>query len=125
VFRKIITRELQEWHKQQVFKYKTVPDTHSIQSEAINERAQSPSQTLTTSSTDETTRDTMIVSELPSSDDLRTLCSSAFIVNNEVNMIPSSVARSVSISYANDNLIHAENARLEVKSSRMHARDYQ
>jgi len=41
-FRKLITRELQEWHKQQVSKYKTLPSVSTTDSQITNERIPSP-----------------------------------------------------------------------------------
>lgn len=102
--RKLITRELQEWHKQQVSKYKIFPTVSTIDSQTINERIPSP--ILNQEETD-----IMIASILPpSSEDLRTICSSSFIVTEEPIIIPAVLATSLSIT--NENSIHQDHPRL-------------
>ncbi len=102
-FRKLITRELQEWHKQQVSKYKTLPTVSTNDSQLTNERVPTP-----ISHSEET--DNMIASVLPlSSEDSRTICSSSFIVTEEPIILPTVIAASLSIT--NDNSIHQDNPR--------------
>lgn len=93
-FSKLITRELQEWHQQQVSKYKT-PSNDSPP--ANNERLASP-----ISHIEDT--DDMIASILPlSSEDSRTICSSSFIVSDEPISLPTNIATFLPITSDNSN----------------------
>jgi hypothetical protein len=106
-FSKLITRELQEWHKQQVSKYKNLTTVSTIETEIPNERIPSP--TLHQEETD-----MMITSVIPSStssDDSRTICSSSFIVTEEPIIIPIVMSTSLSINTTNENPIYQDNSR--------------
>lgn len=93
-FSKLITRELQEWHQQQVSKYKT-PSNDS--SQANNERLASP-----ISHIEDT--DDMIASIFPlSSEDSRTICSSSFIMSDEPISLPTNIATFLPITSDNSN----------------------
>jgi hypothetical protein len=106
-FSKLITRELQEWHKQQVSKYKTSPTVSTNDSQINNDRIPSP-----ISHSEES--DNMIASVLPlSSDDSRTICSSSFIMTEEPIILPKVIAESLSIT--DDNSIHQDNPRLVIE----------
>jgi hypothetical protein len=105
-FRKLITRELQEWHKQQVSKYKTLPTVSTIDPQINNERIPSPILHQEES-------DMIIASVLPSSEDSRAICSSSFIVTEEPILIPTVMSTSLSIT--NDNSIHQDNPRLDIE----------
>jgi len=105
IFRTLITRELQEWHKQQVSKYKNLTTSSTIESETTNERIPSPS-----FHQEET--DSMIASVLPSSENSRTICSSSFIVTEEPIIIPTIMTTSLLITKTNDNSIHQDHSRL-------------
>jgi len=98
--RKLITRELQEWHKQQVSKYKILPvvtpptpsppvtvETETeTEIEAVEEHLL-PATISSCSIPIEQTPETMIISALlpapQATEDSRTLCSSSFIVIDE------------------------------------------
>lgn len=99
--RKLITRELQEWHKQQVSKYKSLPVVTSSSTpsplvtvetenepeiEAVEEHLL-PATTSPCSIPIEQTPETMIISALLpaplANEDSRTLCSSSFIITDE------------------------------------------
>ena len=112
-FRKIITRELQEWHKQQVSKYKTLTVAPTVQAEAIDERLPSLPPPPVPSEGEEQ-RDSMITSALPSSEDSRTICSSSFIVTGEPSLVSSVMARSLSITHTNDDPITPDRSRFEL-----------
>ncbi len=101
----MITRELQEWHKQQVSKYKNLTTVSPDETETTNERVPSP--ILHQEETD-----MMITSALPSSsDDSRTICSSSFIVTEEPITIPAAMSTSLSINTTNENSIYYDNSR--------------
>ncbi|CAF1361804.1 unnamed protein product [Adineta ricciae] len=86
--RKLITRELQEWHKQQVSKYKNL----TTESQTINSRPPSP-----TSQSQET--DNMLASILPPVENARLICSSSsFIVAEH----PPVMSTSMSMPNTND-----------------------
>ena len=87
LFRKLITRELQEWHKQQVSKYKNL----ATESQTINPRPSSP-----TSQPQET--DNMLASILPPVENARLICSSSFIVAEQ----PPVMSTSMSMPNTND-----------------------
>ncbi len=106
VFSKLITRELQEWHKQQVSKYKTLPTVSTIDFQTTNERIPSPV-------IHQEESDIMLSNVLPSSEDSRTICSSSFIVTEEPIIIQT--VMSTSLSLTNDNSIHQDNPRLVVE----------
>jgi hypothetical protein len=103
-FSKLITRELQEWHKQQVSKYKNLV---TVSTETTNERIPSPL------NQEEQENDMMIASALPSSEASRAICSSSFIVTEEPIIIPTVMATSLSITNTNDNTMNQNNSRLE------------
>ena len=88
LFRKLITRELQEWHKQQVSKYKHL----TTESQTINPRTPPP-----TSQSQET--DSMLASILPPVENARLTCSSSsFIVAEQ----PPVMSTSMSMPNTND-----------------------
>jgi len=103
---KLITRELQEWHKQQVSKYKTLPTVSTIDSQTTNERIPSPI-------IQQEESNLMLASVLPSSEDSRTICSSSFIVTEEPIIIQTVMPTSLSLT--NDNSIHRDNPRLVIE----------
>lgn len=111
--RKLITRELQEWHKQQVSKYKTLPtvSTTEFQTTTTTTNERIPSPILQQEEEEES--EIVIESILPSSEDSRTICSSSFIVSEEPIILPAMMSTSLSIT--NDNSIHQDNPRLVIE----------
>ncbi|CAF0995991.1 unnamed protein product [Adineta steineri] len=95
--RKLITRELQEWHKQQVSKYKNLP----TEPQTTNERIPSPV-------IDQQETDTMISSILPSNENSRLIGSSSFLVNEE----PTIMTTSLSMTNTNDISVYQDIPRI-------------
>ena len=90
----------------------------TVQAEAIDERLPSlPPPPPSVSSDREEQGDTMIASALPSSEDSRTICSSSFIVTGEASLVPSVMARSLSITHTNDDPIIPDRSRFEHDSN--------
>lgn len=103
IFRKLITRELQEWHQQQVSKYKSLPKENS---QTTTERIPTPVSQIEEN-------ESMIASILPSlSEDSRTICSSSFLMTEEPITLPAIIATSLSIN--NENPIDQEKSRLDL-----------
>ena len=97
----MITHELQQWHKQQVSKYKNLTEEVS---KITNEQISIP-----TVRSEET--GTMIASAaLPSNENSRTICSSSFIVTDE-SIIPKAMAQSLTITDTNDGSNHRDKSR--------------
>ncbi|CAF3915427.1 unnamed protein product [Rotaria sp. Silwood2] len=109
--RKLITRELQEWHKQQVSKYKNLTTTPPRKnSETTNE-------SISSSTLHHNETENMITSILPSIEDSRTIgTTSSFIVTEEPIIIPTVISTSQSIIKTNDNSTHRNNSRLHESS---------
>ncbi|CAF1234978.1 unnamed protein product [Rotaria magnacalcarata] len=104
--RELITRELQQWHKQQVSKYKNLTTPSRRNSETTTECNSSPI-------LHNNEIDSIAAIALPSTEDSRTIVSSSFIVTEESIIVPPIMSTSLSITNTNDNAIHRNNSRLK------------
>jgi hypothetical protein len=95
----LITRELQEWHEQQVSKYKKL----AMPPESIDERVPA---SVPLHREEEEEEEMAITSTRPESEDttVKTTCASSFIVTEEPTTMPPSIATSLSLIKTNNSM---------------------